>query len=202
MKTLYTFLPDRLNLNGSQGNLTVLRARLEWSGEVVSTVSIDSVEKLLELSEKPELCENAILFIGHGSLETQQFLAMSEELLRKSLHSLSEIGLPTLIVGTVYELLFGSSRLDTFRSEFVRTLFSPLGMEVMGYVATGYDLEPIQMTKNSTVWALMHGPILAKNPKLADWFLGRVGVHNKDSNSRIVSIDSIVDRIWELEAKN
>jgi CobQ-like glutamine amidotransferase family enzyme len=38
---------------------------------------------------------------------------------------------------------------------------------VVGYVNTEFDLPEISRTKNS-VFTLFHGPVLAKNPQLAD----------------------------------
>jgi CobQ-like glutamine amidotransferase family enzyme len=44
----------------------------------------------------------------------------------------------------------------------------------------------------------LHGPVLAKNPKLADRILEKLGA-KVSSNTEIETLDSAIPGIWELE---
>lgn len=199
MKTIYTLMPDRLNLNGEQGNVLVLSRRLEWqsvSHQVVEIQDLAQLEKLLpKLEKSPRDC---FVFMGQGSFETFSYLEKQSALLHDLLARLVFAGIPTLAVGTCYEIFANAPKSQLFFSEFIKSDFKPGGFEILGYASTGYDLPALVTKGDNTVLTTMHGPVLAKNPKLADWFLAEMGVV-REVVKELIEVDEIVAKIWDLE---
>lgn len=199
MKTIYTLMPDRLNLNGEQGNVLVLSRRLEWQGiphQIVGIQDLAHLEKLLPKLEKSP--RDFFVFMGQGSFETFTYLEKQSAFLHELLTRLIFAGVPSLIVGTCYEIYANAPKSQVFLSEFIKSEFKPGGFELLGYASTGYDLPALAAKGDNAVLTIMHGPVLAKNPKLADWFLSEMGVVRADVKE-FLEVDEIVAKVWELE---
>ena len=199
MTKIYTLMPDRLNLNGEQGNVLVLKRRIEWLGFRVEVVSVDSVAKLSELITSGDLAKGgSFVFIGQGSLETFGLFEKQKDSVTNLYSQLQQAEIPTLVVGTLFELLASAPKLPEFRSEFVLEKFVGADFDILGYAGTAYQVEAIKLTGSSFIESVLHGPILAKNPKLADWFLSKIGIPISP-NKQFEVVDEIIGRIWELE---
>lgn len=199
MKKIYTVMPTRLNLNGEQGNVLVIQRRLQWLGIPFETISLETLEDFFDaIPTMKNEADESFVFIGQGSLETFEQLQQNFTKLKTSIDQLSGSGVPTLIVGTCYEVLSGSKLRSAYFSEFVVEEFQPSRFDVLGYAATGYDLPALAVKGNSVVMSVMHGPILAKNPKLSDWFLNAMGI-SRTENANFSEVDEIAERIWSLE---
>ena len=153
---LGSFYPEDLNLNGDQANLLVLAKRLEWRGVNAVIVPLTGSSNL----EKVDL-----VLLGHGSMAAwNSILKTDPELITKSIDYMNA-NRPLLAIGSGYvkvlDELGESYSSKEHRSEFVDV------DGVVGYVNSSADVDLIQF-RNSSVLTLLHGPLLAKNPKLAD----------------------------------
>lgn len=197
MIELYTLTPDRLNLNGDQANLFVLAKRITWQGEQVTVVNIDTLEDLTAFgSAASKSPKRKLFFIGHGSTSAMKSLEHFAQPVRELVANLKKLSIPVIAVGSGYELLAPGAQRTERRSDFhVATLD---GMSVLGYRNTDADLPEITRD-GSVLLTLLHGPLLAKNPRLADQILIQLGLTVK-GNDRTEEVDAIVAKAWELEA--
>ena len=158
---LAALYPNHLNLNGDLANLLVLQKRLEWYGLEADVVYV----------EKPtDLTKFDVVLLGHGSRDAWSQLEDIDPELIPSVASLVSAGKKVMAVSSGYELLIEaidglvvkhSERVSEFRSH----------VEIVGYVNSEAELEPIRWI-NDSLFTLFHGPVFAKNPDLADKFLG------------------------------
>ena len=171
MITLYSFAPEKLNLNGDQANLLVLQKRLQWLGVDSRITPIHDVDGLAAI--KPVAGE--FLLVGHGSKAAMASIPNHDQI-RAEVIRLAESGMPGLAVGSGYELLQPIfSRIER-RSEYAN-LGEQAGLpELFGYVNTDTDMPEVDRLAGDFVLSFVHGPVLAKTPQLADWFIERLGV--------------------------
>lgn len=198
MKRIVTLYPDRLNLNGDQGNVLALEKRLSAYG--LKTTVID-----FEIGDNSEILQDAdLLFLGHGSQAA--WASLGEELQRITPNLCGQIrdkrmilgvasGAEFLLTGPLKEVL-GTTLEHTERSsKFVTYDFE--GFSVLGYINSTAKIPAIQRL-DSIILTTMHGPVLGKNPKLADWILSELGV-NVVHNAVTDYLDKEVSGIWALE---
>ena len=158
---LAALYPNHLNLNGDLANLLVLQKRLEWYGLETEVVSV----------EKPtDLSAFDVVLLGHGSRDAWAQLEELDAALIASVTSLVKAGAKVMAVSSGYEALIEaiegvvvkhSERVSEFRDQD----------GIVGYVNSEAELEHIKWIENS-LFTLFHGPVFAKNPDLADKFLG------------------------------
>jgi CobQ-like glutamine amidotransferase family enzyme len=198
MIRLLSLYPDRLNLNGDQANLLVLRRRLEARGipyEVLSFQIGDPVEKIATAG---------FVLIGHGSMAA--WASLRTELLRinETLRHHFEGGCAMLAIGTGAEFLYSAGWFESDlqnrarQSKFVVEEFE--GQRVLGYLNSATDMPPIQR-RNNLILTALHGPVLAKNPQLADRLLAQSGVQAKDlaMTPKLSVLEAPLEQIWRLE---
>lgn len=199
MIRLYTVAPSRLNLNGDQANLLVLRARAEWFNAAVEVVALNTSGDFV--SAQKDVLENpagAFLLVGHGSAAAMKSLTGLTSVINELVSAFSSVNAPVLVVGSGYELLKPGAVRTQRRSDFF--VAEAENLRVLGYRNTDADL-PELLLEGRTIFTLLHGPVLAKNPALADQILGQLGVSVK-ANDRTEEIDAIVAKVWELEANH
>ena len=158
---LAALYPNHLNLNGDLANLLVLKKRLEWYGLPAEVV---------EVEEPTDLTAFDFVLLGHGSRDAWAQLEEIDPALIPSVANLVKAGAKVMAVSSGYELLVEaiegavvkhSERVSEFRDQ----------EGIVGYVNSEAELEPIRWIENS-LFTLFHGPVFAKNPDLADKFLG------------------------------
>ncbi len=200
--------PRHLNLNGDLANAGVLAKRLGWYG-YGSNVS------LVDLNDAaPGRVDLVVL--GHGSPGAWSEILKDGGEALAWLERAIESGVLVLAIGSGFEHLaargyFGdqlknaSASLGVRRSEFAVATAEVFdeGIEVLGYVNSESNL-PLIANSERLVGTLLHGPLLAKNPKLADaiirQMLGDQPSAESESSAKLLSrIDSVVDQIWKLE---
>ena len=194
MIQLYTLTPERLNLNGDQGNLLVLAQRARWAGETVLVTALDTQEEVLALSRA--IPSQSLLLLGHGSMAAMRSIDSYRPAVIELIAAMRAKSLPVLVVGSCVEWLSNSHEKQERISEFVVADLD--GESILGYRNTDAAIESISRD-GSVISTMLHGPLLAKNPKLADDLLKSVGVKAK-KNDRTKEIDAIVLKVWELEA--
>ena len=185
---LASLYPKHLNLNGDLANISILQKRLEWFG-IKSEVS--SIEKPIDLS-----AFDVILF-GHGSRDAWAQLEEIDPELVSKLAQLVKSGTKVIAVSSGYELLLEAiDGVVVKHSERVSEFKSHDG--IVGFVNSEAELEPIRWIENS-LFTLFHGPVFAKNPELADKFLGSL---ISDATSVEKDRLSKVDQLAEASRKS
>jgi CobQ-like glutamine amidotransferase family enzyme len=200
--------PSLLNLYGDQGNLTVLKKRLEWRG---CSAAVESVN----LRDEVNWDDVDMIFMGGGS-DREQHLVL-EDLRRHTdvLLEKIEAGLPALLVCGAYQLagksyrhgdyaleglgwfdfetiggkkrLVGNVLIECefggmlenvigFENHAGQTYFAPgSGLKAWGRVIKGYGNNEVEgwegLRYKNLIGTYLHGPILPKNPLVADSFI-------------------------------
>ena len=185
--------PELLNLYGDSGNILVLRRRLEWRG-----LGCEVVE--CHVDDRPSFSDVDIVFIGGGSDREQKivcdkllaeqdelrayvedgghsYLMGDEEVRGLSLVDLyTDRGSPRLIGNIAVESRISPQPIVGYENHGGRTHLGP-GVEPMGRVLYGHGNDGVTgeegcLYKN-VVGTYVHGPLLPKNPGVADYLISR-----------------------------
>ena len=149
--------PIHLNLNGDLGNLLVLKKRLEWR-------NVESSIELLNGSE--DFTDFDFILVGHGSNAAWKQLLDSRSDLLEKLVSYVESNGALLAVSSAADILQPLlTGVEVTVGDRVSEFFNVDG--VVGYKNSDSKGENLSWYKNALL-TQMHGPVLAKNPKLAD----------------------------------
>ncbi len=176
---LGTVFPDDLNLNGDQANLLVIQKRLQLQGVTSQIVEVAS----------SDLDEVDLLFLGHGSIAAWDFIDKHHPRAMSDIASYFQSGKPLFAVSSgALRVLGKTGRKFTegdHRSEFV---------DVDGIV--GYLNSPVQdfiFEKIQNSWfTMLHGPVLAKNPDLADQICTELGwIVEPKTNETLLRLDEL-----------
>jgi len=176
---LGTLFPEDLNLNGDQANLEILKKRLAWSG-----VNCEIRKVAPGTYGKVDL-----LFLGHGSIAAWKSIETHHPEIFKDLAKYVRDGGALFAVSSGATKVLGElgeavNRVN-HRSEFV----SANG--IVGYLNTDADIEPITRVKKS-VFTLLHGPVLAKNPDFADELCIELGwINQRPSGEAVSKVDEL-----------
>jgi CobQ-like glutamine amidotransferase family enzyme len=184
MIEFFTLEPDRLNLNGDQANIFVLRQRLKWLGLESRLTAIDSGD-FASVSVNLEAAPTGkFLLIGHGSQAAMQSFAEHAEAIRNAVLRLAQSGFAGLAIGSGYELLCPDFRKVPRVSDYADIEAQADLPRTFGYINSDTNLPVISKLGESFIGTMVHGPVLARTPELADQFLKSLGVQvspNDDS---------------------
>ncbi len=177
---LAVLYPGHLNLNGDAANFDVLQRRLEWSG----------ISSEVHHIKKPTNLEKFdYVLLGHGSTHAWSQLADIDPALIPNLVELVRAGVPVMAVSSGYEILFEALKGSTTKhAERVSEFKDSDG--VVGYVNSEAQLPEITWVENSLL-TLFHGPVFAKNPDLADKFLGNVFTTAKSASVELSYVNDL-----------
>jgi CobQ-like glutamine amidotransferase family enzyme len=180
---LAALFPKHLNLNGDLGNLLVIQKRLQWSGVAAEIVPLTSTESLSELD---------FVIAGHGSKAAWADVIRLDPSFVRNLVSFIESGKTALLVASATDLIsealtVSQSKPTEHRSEFVKTEEG-----VVGYLNSDSSNKELQWHKN-TLLTLLHGPVLAKNPALADELIHRMGIEVNSDSKEFSKIDELAE---------
>ena len=152
---LATLFPRDLNLNGDQANLLVLLKRLELRG--ISA-------QIVELTDTSNFHFD-LVFLGHGSMAAWAEIDKHHPDLAAKLSEAREKGTFVFAVNSGYLKLASALELSStpgkHRSEFVEVAGN------VGYLNSNVDIDLLSYS-NSSLLTMLHGPVLVKNPELAD----------------------------------
>lgn len=207
MINLVTLFASHLDLNGDQANLKVLSKRLEWFGYECTITPVEKGQVL------PEACD--LMFLGHGSKAAWLDIKDHLDLLFPKIVSHIQNGAAFFAVASGYEKaldygIFNGSAVPGPRvSKF--EIAQVADMSVLGYVNAASSAPVIQKS-GLLLGTQLHGPVLAKNPKLADLYLSEIlkfkgeptvssDLSNEFQNKNVALVDDIVDDIWKLETQ-
>ncbi len=161
---LATVYPEHLNLNGDQANILVLQRRLQLRG-------VES--EVIAVNDNDDLTNYEFIFLGHGSLAAWSHIdAKRPDLIRDVLEACDN-GSFIFAVASGYERFskvrgVSAAKPASHRSEFVDV------NGIVGYINTDSALEPFIFDDHALL-TLLHGPLLAKNPELADDLISKFG---------------------------
>jgi len=164
--TIGTFFPKDLNLNGDQANLLILKKRLEARG-------VSCEIEALNMSFNPK--KYSMIFIGHGSMAAWDSITETYPEIFSDLKDAMKQGVFVFAVASGYDRINNSIGLNeqlkevsnSHRSEFIET------DGYVGYLNSSSKLDPLVHNK-SGLFTLLHGPLLAKNPDLADAIISQL----------------------------
>jgi hypothetical protein len=189
---LAALFPKHLNLNGDHGNLLVIQKRLQWSGVTAEIVPVTSTERLSEFD---------FVIAGHGSKAAWADVIRLDPSFVRNLVAFIEAGKTALLVASAYDLvseaLTGLQCESTeHRSEFVKTEDG-----VVGYLNSDSSNKELQWHKNALL-TLLHGPVLAKNPPLADELIRRMGIEVNSDSKEFSKIDELAEASRRIAFEN
>ncbi len=167
-----------LNLNGDLGNLLVLKKRLEWR----------SVESSIEhLHGSEDLNGFDYILVGHGSNAAwKQLLDSRSDLLDKLVAYVESDGALLAVASAADRLQPLLTGVEVTFGDRVSEFLDVDG--VVGYKNSGIEGENLSWYKNALLTQL-HGPVLAKNPDLADEIISSNGW--ADINLRSQELDAV-----------
>lgn len=164
--------PDHLDLNGDHGNLLVLKQRLKWHGVQAEIVRVEKSTNLDTFH---------FVLLGHGSTDAWLDVQRMDPHLVTNVAALVRAGKPVMAISSGYEKLIRElESIAIDRTERVSEFRDVDG--VVGYVNSDAVLPEIRTVMNS-VLTLFHGPVLAKNPQLADKIIASANWANVNSRS-------------------
>jgi CobQ-like glutamine amidotransferase family enzyme len=196
---LVSIFGDRLNINGDQANLTVLQKRLQWAGVTSQVIKVTSREQLLTSNAD-------FILLGHGSRAAWASCENEWPTLASDF-AVATQGTSGLAVGSgatkVSEQVEGEldelkEPLSTFAVDVVD------GRELLGYKYS--EVTPAASRRvGRALLTWLHGPVLAKNPELADQIIVEI-IQSKGqevpaslANENTRKIDEILASVWQLE---
>ncbi len=197
---LVSLFPNHLDLNGDQSNLLVLAKRLSWAGVAADIVVVDKGQSIPD--------DAALIFLGHGSMAAWVDIEAELNRLVGQIKQLTADGAAFMAVATGHEraiklgLLGGSVNAKDRISKF--EIAELEGQEILGYLNSATDA-PVIQKHGLLLGTQLHGPVFAKNPVFADWYLAEIAkaqgvefsVDALSTNASLVA--GIVDQVWELE---
>jgi len=173
--------PKHLDLNGDHGNLLVLQKRLAWRGVSAEIVPVTKATNLEHFD---------FLLLGHGSKDAWSDVLRIDPELILNVGNFARSGKPLLAISSGYEYLFEElEKIKVEHGEHVSEFKE--SNEVVGYVNSSAVL-PELSTLHQTVMTLFHGPVLAKNPELADKIIDDAGWCDvSSSNPQLRAVDEL-----------
>jgi CobQ-like glutamine amidotransferase family enzyme len=173
--------PAHLNLNGDLGNLVVLRKRLELRGVQSEIVSLNGYEDLQEFD---------FILVGHGSKSAWEQLLASVPDLFARISDFARHGGAVMAVASAADLL--QPLLTGVEVEFGNWVSEFVESEgVVGYLNTTSKAPLVEWFQNSLLTQL-HGPVLAKNPDLANEIIARNNwVHEVIASEELDELDEL-----------
>ena len=175
MSQIIRLFPSRLNLNGDQANALVLQKRAEWSGTSIDVLDYEDASTLAPLIQRLESSDApALLILGHGSLAAMDSIAHLKDQIEHLLVVCKNNHTSALIIGSSAEWLLEHTtgeRVSEFWGGSIG--YEGLETEVFGYLNSDANLDPMWID-GSLIYTLLHGPVMAKSPALADYLVTKL----------------------------
>jgi len=175
MSQVIRLFPSRLNLNGDQANALVLQKRAEWSGLTIDVVDYEDESTLAPLMQRLEGSDaSTMLIVGHGSLAAMESIAHLKDQIEHLLVVCKNNHTSALIIGSSAEWLLehtSGGRVSEFWGGSIG--YEGIETEVFGYLNSDANLDPMWID-GSLIYTLLHGPVMAKSPALADYLVKKL----------------------------
>ena len=184
-----TLFPKHLNLNGDQANLLALVVRAEAYAGNCRVESITNKESL----------DFDLIFVGHGSKAAWSDIETKQPELIAAVANEIKNGRRVMAVGSGYLKLATELGLEMNSGEHRSEFLNVDG--IVGYVNSDSQLEPIQRINNAFL-TLLHGPLLVKNPELADSLLGELGFDLAKKPAYLKELDELASASRRIAFEN
>lgn len=213
---IYHLYPELLNLYGDKGNVSVLKMRCEKRG-------IDAVIKTLQTGDKPDFSDADIVVFGGGGESEIKMVREQADVLEQPLKDYVESGgvmlalcegfsllgeLSILDIETTYteERFVGDTAIEAELDGKTVTLVgfenhtsrvnvknhTPLGKVIFG---DGNDGVCEGVIYKNTVATHLFGPILPKNPELADCLIKKALCKKYGDNDELCELDDSIEML-------
>ncbi|GEM_PF-4332539 len=176
---------------GDAANAIVLQKRASWSGNEAEIRQLGASDTVGDL-----------LVIAGGTDSSYENFAKQIEELKPAIGKALKAGTPTLVTGTAIRAIIDSGIVTehTYKSvkhsadDQVTDAGEAIG-QVTGFVNTRweYSFGPFAIFDN-LILTQFAGPVLARNPKLADWMLQKAGLE-KGSHEHLNQVDELAQKI-------
>ena len=189
---LAALFPKHLNLNGDHGNLLVVQRKLKWLGVAAEVIPVTNSTNLSDFD---------FVLVGHGSKAAWDEILRLDTDFVNNLVSYIESDKPALVVASAYDLV--SKNLLGKQNEQLqhRSLFVKTSDDVVGYVNSDSQASELVWHKNALL-TLLHGPLLAKNPKLADELIHRMGIEVNSDAKEFALIEELAEASRRIAFEN
>lgn len=199
---LAAFHHEMLNLNGDVMNLLVLARRLNWLGFQVEVVDLDVSNTASELSKGLDFA-----LVGHGSAAAWHSILSQPGAFAASVRLVCDANIPVLAIGSGFEQLVDHEiaplkyqrgrRISKF--EIVKWG----EVELLGYLNTDTNLPPFLQLDNFYL-TMLHGPLLSKNPALAEFIVNSILINRglavpEPKSPAFGLVDQVLANVWALE---
>ena len=204
-----------MNLYGDHGNILTLVKRCEWRGIKTEVVSYEPGDKIPD--------DIDIIFGGGGQDSNQNAIENDLKSIAPKLKALVESDAPTLVVCGLYQLFgeyFETAEGDRIEGTSILNLYTVAGDsrligEIVGYenhsgltklgkevqpfgtVIKGYGNNGKDMTEgakyHNCIGTYLHGPILPKNPRLADFLIAKAIERQTKSKAKLERLNDTVE---------
>ena len=180
--TIGHLYPELLNLYGDRGNIQCLMKRCQWRGIEAETIAF-------EMGDTIDFSKLDIVLLGGGSDREQMIVCEKLKALQKDFKAYVEDNGVVIAICGGYQLLGsyyktdqgmieGLSLVDMYTEQEEGRLISNIvlqsdlfEMPVVGFEnhggRTGYE----GVVYKNVIGTYLHGPLLPKNPQLADWLI-------------------------------
>ena len=208
MFNILVLYPEHLNLNGDVANAGVLARRMNWYG-LSAAIDFHHPGEALPM-HIPDF-----ILIGHGSEAAWNAIRDDLNSNWSTIRGWIAAGAFGLTVNSGQELLheleysvFPPGLKQGERvSKFVvaeADVIEP-GQRVLGYQNSEFDAPIIERFQN-LVGTQLHGPILAKNAWMADWFISKISGEaqlepTQSAQTHTALVAELEAAIWKLEAQ-
>ncbi len=193
MIRVFTLHPSLLNLNGDQANGLVLMRRANWAGFELEIVPVTTTKAMADALDYAKHGGRSFVLIGHGSVAAMNSLKNQFAEFRLWVSDMIAAGSYGLAVGSGYELVAPTFNRGERLSDYANVELEGFAM-LQGYVNTDTDLPKAEFLSERFLVTMVHGPVLARNPKVADFFLEGLGV-KLNNNYRAAEVDALVEAI-------
>ena len=196
-----TIYPERLNLNGDQGNILALTKFLRAAGFAVEVVPVVNTEQALNCN---------FVLLGHGSMAAMASVA---GVLNSIDFGSVMAQIPGMAVGSGYEHLsssgFAGQTILRGERESEFQVGSLGSLKALGYRNTDSGLPNLAFA-SQWICSMLHGPVLAKNPALlyraaraavASAGLDWPGTPSDDLRTWVATLNDVAARLWAFETE-
>ena len=183
--------PDLLNLYGDGGNVRILSERLAWRGIPVQV-------KRVEYGESVDLGDVDLVFLGGGP-DREQKLASAERMRMKGTSA------DRLIDNIVLSSPLATYPVVGYENHAGRTYLAegvkPFGAVVSSVGHGNNDADKADgALYRKVLGTYLHGPLLSKNPEIADWLLAAACEHHARRTGESAPALARLDDAEELAA--
>ena len=189
---LYHFMPDKLNLYGDIGNVIALKKRCEWRGIDLKIENITSTDGI-----KLSNCD--IFFIGGGSDREQCIATEQFSKIKNEFKSAIEDGIPALTIcggyqflGEYYKTVDGDKLPGLNILDFYTESIKDAPRLIGNILVESERFGNIVGFENHGGRTYLHGPILPKNPNVADYLI-KAALDNKYGNYDFIELNNEIE---------